>query len=204
MLHAVEPLLARVRAIDIQRSPPGPPEDACPDLQRGYGGDLGSRVGCCATPCWPKMHSTIRLTSLARVAQSDRPETRRLTELTATQCELSDVRFDELDIEGVLSFAEHVLGNLTTLWLAANVEDRCRLQITVFPTGLVWDGERFGTAPTNGAFSWLRQISEAESSVASPTGFGTAVELRGSSTLTGIRRGRSISRASRVNNLTWG
>ena len=76
-------------------------------------------------------------------------------EITGAQCELSDARFDELEIEGVLSFAEYVLSNLASLWSAANVSDRIRLQETMFPTGLVWDGERFGTALTNGAFSWL-------------------------------------------------
>jgi hypothetical protein len=91
-------------------------------------------------------------------------------EITATQCELSDARFDELEIEGVLGFAEYVIGNLASLWTAAKVEDRYRLQETMFPSGLVWDGERFGTAVTNGAFSWLREISTVGSSVASPTG----------------------------------
>lgn len=92
-------------------------------------------------------------------------------EMTAAQCELSDARFDELEVEGVLSFAEYVLSNLSSLWIASNVADRIRLQETLFPTGLAWDGERFGTAVTNGAFSWLQGIADGESSLASPTGF---------------------------------
>ena len=92
-------------------------------------------------------------------------------ERTAAQCELSDVKFDELEIEGVVLFAEFVVGNLAALWTAANVEDKARLQDAMFPTGLVWDGESFGTTVTTSAFSWLRSISEDESCVASPTGF---------------------------------
>jgi len=91
-------------------------------------------------------------------------------EITVAQCELSDARFDELEIKAVLSFTEYVLGNLTALWTAANVDDLSRLQETLLSTGLVWDDERFGTALTHGAFSWLRGISIDESEVASPTG----------------------------------
>ena len=91
-------------------------------------------------------------------------------ELTAAECELSDARFDELEVEGVLVFAEHVLGNMASLWSGANPADRMRLQTTVFPTGLVWSADGFGTAVTNPAFSWLRAGSAEESGVASPVG----------------------------------
>src|SRR5688500_8347675 len=91
-------------------------------------------------------------------------------ERTAAECELSDARFDELEVEGVLIFAEHVLGNLGSLWLGARPDDRSRLQATVFPTGLASDGSSFGTAITNSAFSWLQAVSQEKSDVASPTG----------------------------------
>jgi len=50
-------------------------------------------------------------------------------ERTAAECELSDARFDELEVEGVLAFSEHVLGNMASLWSAANLSDRVRLQM---------------------------------------------------------------------------
>lgn len=103
-------------------------------------------------------------------AKSYRSQLQRLRdELTAAECELSDARFDQLEVEGVLVFTEHVLGNLASLWSGATPTDRMRLQTTMFPTGLVWSGSGFGTAVTNPAFSWLRAVSHEESCVASPT-----------------------------------
>src|SRR5687768_13773352 len=58
----------------------------------------------------------------------------------------------------------------------------------MFPSGLVWDGEKFGTAITIPAFSWLRAIPEEESSMTSPTGFGADSDVRRTSLQTGIRR----------------
>ena len=95
-------------------------------------------------------------------------------ELAAAELERSDSRSDELDVEGLLAFAEHVLENFSPLWLNAGVADRRTLQTALFPGGLRWDGETFGTAVTIPAFSWLRAVSEQESCVASPTGFESA------------------------------
>lgn len=80
-------------------------------------------------------------------------------ELTVAELELGDARFDELEIEGVLAFAEYVFGNLVALWTTAEAKDRCRIQEALFPSGLVWDGEQIGTAVTDSAFSWLRAVS---------------------------------------------
>lgn len=90
-------------------------------------------------------------------------------ELAVAELERSDFRSDELDVEGVLTFAEHIFGNLSPLWLNAAVADRRILQTALFPEGLSWDGETFGTAVTIPAFSWLREVSAEESCVASPT-----------------------------------
>ena len=95
-------------------------------------------------------------------------------ERTAVECELSDARSDEFEVEGVLTFAEYVLGNLGSLWAEASPDDRSRLQVTVFPTGLAWDGSSFGTAVTNSAFNWLQVVSKEKSGVASPTGTATS------------------------------
>ncbi|MEY4636856.1 MAG: hypothetical protein RJA55_2654, partial [Acidobacteriota bacterium] len=106
------------------------------------------------------------------------------------ELERSDFRSDELDVEGLLTFAEHVLENLSPLWINAGIADRRilprasdlwvqasldhkqRLQQLFFPEGVAYDGKRFNrTAVTIPAFSWLRAVSEEESCVASPTGF---------------------------------
>jgi hypothetical protein len=88
-----------------------------------------------------------------------RQRDRLRAEITVAELELGDARFDELEVEGVLAFAEHVFGNLVALWTNADANDRRRIQEAVFPSGLVWDGERIGTAVTIPAFSWLQAIS---------------------------------------------
>jgi hypothetical protein len=100
----------------------------------------------------------------------ERQRDRLRAETTVAELELGDARFDELEVEGVLAFAEHVLGNLVALWTNADAGDRRRVQEALFPTGLVWDGERFGTAVTIPIFNWLPEILGVRNQVASPTG----------------------------------
>ncbi len=78
---------------------------------------------------------------------------------------------DELDVEGILGFAEHVVTNAAHLWTEASLDQKQRLQQVLFPEGLVFDGERFGTAVTCLAFSDLGDSESVEVEVASPTGF---------------------------------
>ena len=49
-------------------------------------------------------------------------------ELAVAELERSDFRSDELDVEGLLTFAEHVLENLSPLWINAGIGDRRILQ----------------------------------------------------------------------------
>jgi hypothetical protein len=104
-------------------------------------------------------------------AAYQRQRDRLRTEITVAELELGDARFDELEVEGVLAFAESVFGNMIALWTKADTDDRRRIQETVFPNGLVWDGEQIGTVVTIPAFSWLQTLSKAGNGMASPTGF---------------------------------
>ena len=101
--------------------------------------------------------------------QSQRDRIRE--ELAVAAVKHGDLRFEELEIEGVLAFAEHVFRNLGSLWIGAESGDKRQLQEALFPSGMVWDGSAFGTAVTIPAFSWLHQVSRTDSSLASPTGF---------------------------------
>ena len=49
-------------------------------------------------------------------------------EITLAETALHDARLDELDVEGVLAFAECVLTNAGRLWLEASLEQKQRLQ----------------------------------------------------------------------------
>ncbi len=92
-------------------------------------------------------------------------------DIALARIELEDARLDEIDIEGVLGFAEHVLGNAARLWVEASVEQKRRLQEVLFPEGLRLRDGRFGTAVTCMAFKQLSGSEGAENGLASPPGF---------------------------------
>ena len=79
---------------------------------------------------------------------------------------------EHLDVDAVLSFAEHVLTNAARLWEHASPEHKVRLQRVLFPEGLAWEASgKFETAPTSSAFTELRAIAGCRARLASPTGF---------------------------------
>lgn len=84
--------------------------------------------------------------------------------------ELNEARVEELDIETVLNFAIEAIGDASRFWLDATIDQKQRFQQVLFPKGLAFDGEKFGTAETCLAFSYLRDISSGGSSLASRTG----------------------------------
>jgi hypothetical protein len=85
--------------------------------------------------------------------------------------ELEDARLDQIDVEGLLGFAEYILKNAARLWMEATAEQRPRLQRALFPEGLRLRDGRIGTAVTCMAFTQLEAIEGHDSGVASPTGF---------------------------------
>ena len=87
------------------------------------------------------------------------------------EVELAEATGEELDVEGVLAFAQHVLTNAARLWEQAPLDQRQRLQAVLFPKGLTSDGSGFGTPVTCLAFSELPSSDGAQDGLASPTGF---------------------------------
>ena len=93
-------------------------------------------------------------------------------EITLTESALHDTRLDELDVEGLLVFAEYLLSNAGRLWTEASLEQKQRLQNVLFPRGVTWSRYGgFGTAETSIIFRLLRAVPSPESRVVSPTGF---------------------------------
>jgi hypothetical protein len=90
-------------------------------------------------------------------------------EQTLAEMELNEARVDEPDIETVVNFA-NAIGDASRFWIEASLEQKQRFPSALFPKGLAFDGERFGTAPTCLAFSYLREVSRPNSSLASRTG----------------------------------
>jgi hypothetical protein len=52
-------------------------------------------------------------------------------------------RLDELDVEAVLQFAEHVLLNAARLWTEFSLEQKQRFQKVLFPQGVRFSEGKF-------------------------------------------------------------
>jgi site-specific DNA recombinase len=99
-------------------------------------------------------------------------------QLALAEIELNDAVLDQLDIDGVLAFAEHVVTNAARVWIELDLVQKQRLQQTLFPEGLRFDGEKFGTAATCLAFKKLDGSGGSNSGMASPRGFEEGRQFR--------------------------
>jgi hypothetical protein len=89
----------------------------------------------------------------------DRHAEKLREELTLARIDRHSGQLEELDVEGILAFAERVLPRAADLWLQASLEQRQRFQQLFFPDGIAFDGKGFvGTRVTAPAFSYLREI----------------------------------------------
>jgi hypothetical protein len=83
-------------------------------------------------------------------------------QLALAEEELNDAVINQLDIEGVLAFAEYVFTNPGRFWMELGLEQKQRFQQVMFPDGLRFDGEKFGTAVTCLAFKRLDESASPE------------------------------------------
>jgi hypothetical protein len=80
-------------------------------------------------------------------------------------------QLEELDVEGILAFAERILPRASDLWVQASLDQRQRFQQLFFPDGIAVDGNHFvGTGATAPAFSYLREIRTGNESLVDQTG----------------------------------
>jgi hypothetical protein len=93
------------------------------------------------------------------------------------EIELNDAVLDQLDIDAVLALAEHVVTNAARLWIEVDLVQKQRLQQILFPEGLRFDGEKFGTAATCLAFKKLDASGGSNSGMAFPPGYRTRTPL---------------------------
>ena len=79
-------------------------------------------------------------------------------------------KLEELDVEGILAFAERVLPRTADLWVQASLDQRQRLQQLFFPQGVAFDGSGFvGTAVTAPAFSYLQPVGDGKERIVDRT-----------------------------------
>jgi hypothetical protein len=108
----------------------------------------------------------------------ERQRDRLREELTLVQIDRHRTQLEELDVEGILAFAERILPKASDLWVHASLDQRQRLQQLFFPEGVPFDGERFSRTAVNAAvFSYLRPIQKGDESSVDLTGVEPAFEL---------------------------
>ena len=101
----------------------------------------------------------------------DRHAEKLREELTLVRIERHSGQLEELDVEGILAFAERVLPRAADLWVQASLEQRQRFQQLFFPDGIAFDGNGFvGTGVTAPAFSYLRGIKTRDERMVDLTG----------------------------------
>ena len=90
---------------------------------------------------------------------NERQRDRLREELTLAQIDRHASELEELDVEGILAFAERVLPRASDLWAQASLGQRQRLQQLFFPEGIAFDGKRFvRTGVSSPAFNYLTTI----------------------------------------------
>ena len=92
-------------------------------------------------------------------------------ELTLAKIDHHAEAVDELDVEGILAFAERILPRASDLWVQASLDYKQRLQQLFFPEGIAFDGNRFNrTAATAPLFKYLAPSESADEKMVSREG----------------------------------
>ncbi len=92
-------------------------------------------------------------------------------EVEQIKVEIRGTELEGIELEKVLAYAERLMLYPDRMWNESSLEQRQRLQKTLFPNGLEFDGKEFGTAPSPLLFSLLSVDLDDDYGLASPTGF---------------------------------
>jgi hypothetical protein len=105
------------------------------------------------------------------IERYDRHRDKLREELTLVQMDRHATELEELDVEGILAFAERVLPSASNLWVQSSLNQKQRLQQLFFPDGVRFDGKRIvGTGTTLPVFNYLSPVSEQKKEVVDQTG----------------------------------
>jgi hypothetical protein len=105
----------------------------------------------------------------------DRHRDKLREELTLTQMDRHSSELEEMDVEGILAFAERVLPSASNLWVQSSFPQKQRLQQVFFPDGVRFDGKRLvGTGTTLPVFNYLNPISDGKKDLVDQAGIEPA------------------------------
>lgn len=98
-------------------------------------------------------------------------QARKVSEsLTDAQMELAGCEGMRVDLKALLSHALPMLSTLKSSWQSGDLPLKQKLQAAIFPSGLKFDSESFGTAVTSSVFNVLQGIEDGNTCMATPTG----------------------------------
>jgi site-specific DNA recombinase len=101
----------------------------------------------------------------------DRHRDKLREELTLVQMDRHSSELEEMDVEGILGFAERVLPSASNLWVQSSSAQKQRLQQVFFPEGIRFNGKTLvGTGTTLPVFNYLNPISDEKKELVDLTG----------------------------------
>ena len=101
----------------------------------------------------------------------DRQKDRLREAQTLAHIARHSTHLEEVDVEGILAFAERVLPRAADLWVQASLDQKQRLQQLFYPRGVAFDGIRFNrTAATAPLFKYLEPSAGSRESLVGADG----------------------------------
>ena len=76
-----------------------------------------------------------------------------------------------LDLDSAIEYLTHLLWNTSLVWQTSDLQGKKRIQRRMFPEGLVYGSEGFGTPLTHSIYTLLASNSLDEAVLVGPEGF---------------------------------
>ena len=96
-------------------------------------------------------------------------------QLATKEIERSEYRNNESNMDHIISLAESLFENVSSVWFEASFINKQRFQALMFPNGLPINNEDFGTATLGLPFNLIRDFAGDETTLVTPAGVEPAI-----------------------------
>jgi len=79
------------------------------------------------------------------------------------------MNLDQLDVEDLVTLAEDLVSNASKAWSQFGIDQKQGFRQIVFPDGLEFDGQKFGTATTGRLFSYFQALQSEKGDLVART-----------------------------------